>query len=224
MSVQAARRALLELFAAADLAVVAIHAELDMMPSFADGRDVDGRVVQLVGAHALRARPGGQDYVQEVLGGLARGWAIPGVTRSSWRRYPPTERAPRTARRDQRGDWTASPPPVYYPPDRTGDEQLVQRLHEAAHREGPDASLLLQTALSVISGEKYAPPPRLEPRLRAGEPWGSVTSLARLDRPALLHDPKNGERTYQRQLARRSESPPRSGEDRGRSVQACRRR
>jgi hypothetical protein len=79
MSVQAARRILLERFAAADLAVVGIHAELDMMPSFADGRDVDGRVVQLVGAHVLRALPDGEDYVQEVLVGLARGEQIPGV-------------------------------------------------------------------------------------------------------------------------------------------------
>jgi hypothetical protein len=79
MSVQAARRVLLERFAAADLAVVAIHAELDAVPSFADGRDVDGRVVQLVGAHALRTLPEGVDYEQEVLVGLARGEQIPGV-------------------------------------------------------------------------------------------------------------------------------------------------
>ena len=79
MSVQAARRVLLERFASADLAVVAIHGELDTMPSFADGRDVDARVVQLVGAHALRTLPDGEDYVQEVLVGLKRGELIPGV-------------------------------------------------------------------------------------------------------------------------------------------------
>lgn len=79
MSVQAARRVLLERFAAADLAVVAIHAELDTMPAFADGRDVDGRAVQLVGARALRTLPDGEAYMQEVLVGLARGEQIPGV-------------------------------------------------------------------------------------------------------------------------------------------------
>ena len=79
MSVQAARRVLLERFAATDLAVVAIHAEVDVVPRFADGVDVDGRAVQLIGAHQLRAFPAGGDYVQAVLAGLARGEQIPGV-------------------------------------------------------------------------------------------------------------------------------------------------
>ena len=79
MSFQAARRVLLERFSAADLAVVAIHAEVDTMPTFADGRDVDGRAVQLVGADALRKLPEGEGYVQEVLAGLARGEQIAGV-------------------------------------------------------------------------------------------------------------------------------------------------
>jgi len=79
MSVQAARRALLERFATTDTAVFAGHAELPTAPAFCDGVDVDGRAVLLVGAHALRQLPDGQDYVQEVLLGLARGEQIPGV-------------------------------------------------------------------------------------------------------------------------------------------------
>jgi hypothetical protein len=79
MSLQAARRALLEHFQSTDLAVVAVHAEADTLPAFCDGVHVDGRAVLLIGAHALRALPEGDDYVQEVLLGLARGEQIPGV-------------------------------------------------------------------------------------------------------------------------------------------------
>lgn len=79
MSVQAARRLMLERFAAADLAVVAIHAEVDVVPAFADGVDCDGRAVQLCGGHHLRVLSEGEDYVAEVLAGLARGEQIPGV-------------------------------------------------------------------------------------------------------------------------------------------------
>jgi len=79
MSVQAARRALLERFQSTDLAVVGVHAELATVPGFCDGIDVDGRAVLLVGSHALRQLPEGADYVQEVLLGLARGEQVPGV-------------------------------------------------------------------------------------------------------------------------------------------------
>jgi hypothetical protein len=79
MSVQAARRVLLERYSAADLAMVALVLDGETVPGFADGADVDGRAVQLIGAHALRTLPQGEDYVAEVLAGLGRGTITPGV-------------------------------------------------------------------------------------------------------------------------------------------------
>jgi hypothetical protein len=92
MSVQAARRALLERFATTDMAVFAGHAELPTAPAFCDGVDVDGRAVLLVGAHALRQLPDGQ--------GLRAGSA----TQVSPRRADPG-RPRHPPRADGRGGW-----------------------------------------------------------------------------------------------------------------------
>jgi hypothetical protein len=74
-----ATRLLIERLTAGTTLLVSQHVEVSPAPAWADGADADGRAVQLVGAHQLRALPSGDAVVAEVLTALKAGEVLPGV-------------------------------------------------------------------------------------------------------------------------------------------------
>jgi len=74
-----AERYILGRLGAADTAVLSLHLSLRASLDWTDGQDADGCPVLLVGAHALRGTPAGDEYLAAVLAGLAAGEQIAGV-------------------------------------------------------------------------------------------------------------------------------------------------
>lgn len=75
-----AQRHLLERLGSAQTVLFAFHLKLDLVPEWCDGPGADdGDVIHLVGAHALKQLPEGEEYVQEVLAALKIGEWPPGV-------------------------------------------------------------------------------------------------------------------------------------------------
>jgi len=73
MSVDRARRLVLERLGSGTTAMVSLHLSLPSVPPWADGADADGHAVLLVGAHEVRELPGGDDAVRVVLKAAADG-------------------------------------------------------------------------------------------------------------------------------------------------------
>ena len=73
MSTAKAQRFLLERLSHNATALLSLHLELPAVPAWADGEGGDGRAVLLVGAHALRVLPSGDEAVGEVLASLRDG-------------------------------------------------------------------------------------------------------------------------------------------------------
>lgn len=64
---------------------VALDPKVDPSPSWRDGVDADGRAVHLVGAHAVRQLPQGEEAIQAVLEAAAEGHTPPGVQAVGYR-------------------------------------------------------------------------------------------------------------------------------------------
>ena len=64
MSINRARRLVLERLGSGTTAMVSLHLALPTVPAWADGADADGHAVLLIGAHELRKLPGGDDAVR----------------------------------------------------------------------------------------------------------------------------------------------------------------
>src|SRR5262245_33614658 len=73
MSINRARRLVLERLGSGTTAMVSLHLALPTVPAWADGADADGHAVLLIGAHELRKLPGGDDAVRVVLEAAADG-------------------------------------------------------------------------------------------------------------------------------------------------------
>ena len=78
MSNAKAQALLMERLSTTSTVMLSLHLAIDEFAS-ADGRDAAGRPVLLVGAHALRALPAGEDAVQTTLAALAEGTVPAGV-------------------------------------------------------------------------------------------------------------------------------------------------
>ena len=79
MSVQVARRVLLDRLGAGRVALLAVLLDLPSIPVWADGGTQDGRALVLVGRHGLGPAPDAEEVVQIVLEQLHRGVVPPGV-------------------------------------------------------------------------------------------------------------------------------------------------
>jgi hypothetical protein len=79
VSTAKAQRLILEHLRSGDTVLLSVHMELPEVPVWCDGRDAAGRAVILIGGHALRALPGGEDAIAAVLAEAAAGYTAPGV-------------------------------------------------------------------------------------------------------------------------------------------------
>lgn len=79
MSLDRARRVVLDRLAGSSTVLLALHLALPSVPAWCDGGDADGRAVLLVGAHQLRAMGEGAEALEAVVGSLREGFVPPGV-------------------------------------------------------------------------------------------------------------------------------------------------
>jgi hypothetical protein len=79
MSQARAQALLLERLGSMDTAICSLHYALPTTPAWADGQDMDGASVLLVGAHHLRSLSAGEEYLGQVMRALRRGEQMAGV-------------------------------------------------------------------------------------------------------------------------------------------------